>query len=187
MLVRIKWHNTCWVLSTQHCAWWHDNGSVNGTYLQFLVWQLCLPPDFASDRSVDWRMDGGALCGHVVSPSRPHPSWAGASLCPQLLARRLPRQSPGAVFCIISDLWPLMSLPDEFTSGSYCSGRSENTIDVYVTCASWFTCCKDKAGLSFYLTPHTSFIDIFSFFFFLILCHLPLHLFVRKSWFNLKI
>lgn len=39
--------------------------------------------------------------------------------------------------------------------GFYCSGCSENIIDVSVTCASQFICSgyKDKAGLSFNLTP----------------------------------
>ena len=39
ILVRIKWSNTCWVLSTQHCAWRHDNGSIND--VNMLVTQSC--------------------------------------------------------------------------------------------------------------------------------------------------
>ena len=122
---------------------------------------------------------------HIL-PCRPHPSWAGASLPSQLLAKRLPRQS--LWWCFSPNLWPWMSLPDEFMSGLYCSGRPENTIDVYVTRASQFISCKYKAGLSFYLTPLHIIYWFFScfFFFFLASSNCPVYLFIRKSWFNLK-
>ena len=140
-----------------------------GSVWQHTLWHF-LPGKSHGQRSLGGYSPCGLRVGHDLAPMRkhllpcrPHPSWTGASLPSQLLAKRLPRQS---LWCCFSpNLWPWMSLPDEFMSGLYCSGHPENTIDVYVTHTSQFISCKYKAGLSFYLTPLHIIYWFFSFFF----------------------